>query len=470
MNSILLPNKEELISITNERSTFYECGFNKTFDSLNFQKKLEIVNDIIRQTIFPTSRPNPQNHTQTLIGNCHTATLVAIEYLKFLDLGKNYKYVMGRVRPFEKTDITTTHALIFVDDEFGETYQFDATPYVGYKYGAVSLLKKEKFYLDYEEIDEKKLEIINEIRNLILYDYEGLINETNINYYKNIIFEAMNYKILDGYTSQCAKLLSKYETNKYDKDRMIKISFEFNPYERLNSDNKNLINENDKIKLRQINIWKNELEELKLSNNNIKRQLELAQMIVQELKFIDLSYEKYLILKNEKIRFSHITPRFLYEKGLTSIMIKPSAYFTNTNKYVEEKICENANLMAGDYTCNLSLETKDKGIKPMLFSHTLGEEYIRSMNGISKILLVEKDVEKLYQIKKVLREELGKNLYYKEFVWYDGENILWHPFVTNYVHTADNPSESSLHYLIGFPEHQLMTRFMYPNKKLEKRK
>ena len=61
-------------------------------------------------------------------------------------------------------------------------------------------------------------------------------------------------------------------------------------------------------------------------------------------------------------------------------------------------------------------------------------------------------------------------MYFKQIRWYDGKDILWHPFVTNYIHSADNPSESSLHYLIGYPEHQLMTRFMYPNKKLEKRK
>jgi len=85
------------------------------------------------------------------------------------------------------------------------------------------------------------------------------------------------------------------------------------------------------------------------------------------------------------------------------------------------------------------------------------------------LFFVEKDYIQLAETKKNLREELGKDLFFKELLWYDGDNILWHPFVTNYIHVADNPSESSLHYLIGYPEHQLMTRFMYPNKKLEKR-
>ena len=78
----LLPKKEELIPITNDRTTFYECGFNTDFDNLSFQKKLEIVNNLIRQTIIPTCRPNPNDHVESLIGNCHTAALAGKEYLK----------------------------------------------------------------------------------------------------------------------------------------------------------------------------------------------------------------------------------------------------------------------------------------------------------------------------------------------------------------------------------------------------
>ena len=68
--------------------------------------------------------------------------------------------------------------------------------------------------------------------------------------------------------------------------------------------------------------------------------------------------------------------------------------------------------------------------------------------------------------KKKLRNELGEDMFNKYVIWSDGLPILWHPFVTNYIHSADNPSESCLHYLINYPEHQLMTRYMYPNKKL----
>lgn len=82
-------------------------------------------------------------------------------------------------------------------------------------------------------------------------------------------------------------------------------------------------------------------------------------------------------------------------------------------------------------------------------------------------MLLKRPAIELYKIKKQLRSELGKNIKNREVMWNDGEKILWHPFTTNLVHTTDNPSETALHLLNGIPEQQLMTRFMYPNPKLE---
>ena len=463
----LLPKKEELIPITNDRTTFYECGFNTDFDNLSFQKKLEIVNNLIRQTIIPTCRPNPNDHVESLIGNCHTAALAAKEYLKYLNLGEDHTYVMGRIRPFEPDDITTTHGLLLVEDK-SDIYEFDATPYVGYKFGSVGAC--EHYYLEYTKIDEEIASIIDDIRTLIYLDYNHLLTRENILYYKSVLYEGMKYNVLKGYIAHSLKLIAKYETNKYDKDKLMKLAFILDPYDKSNTENEKEKIKKRNMQLSQIKKWRGELEDLKSSNTNFKRQLELAQMIMQELKFIDPSFERYLYLPDKRVRFSHITPRYLYENNLTTIMIKPSAYFTNTAELIEDEMCKGALLKTGEYMCNLARETSDTGIKPMVFSHTLGEEHIRSMDGNAKIMLVNKDVFELAKTKKKLRRDLGKDMYFKEVMWYDGDDILWHPFVTNYVHTADDPSESSLHYLIGYPEHQLMTRFMYPNKKLEKRK
>ena len=106
----------------------------------------------------------------------------------------------------------------------------------------------------------------------------------------------------------------------------------------------------------------------------------------------------------------------------------------------------------------------------MLFSHPLGETCIRSLSGDSKVLLVEADPYTIVEEKHYLRESLCHDMWNKEVMWLDGEPILWHPFVTNLVHGTDNAPEAALHYLIGNPEHQNMTRFMYPNPRLEYKK
>lgn len=80
---------------------------------------------------------------------------------------------------------------------------------------------------------------------------------------------------------------------------------------------------------------------------------------------------------------------------------------------------------------------------------------------------IKRPVGDLKQIKRRMRSELGKNLVNREVTWNDGEKILWLPFLMNLVHTTDNPSESALHLLMGLPEQQLMTRFMYPHPRLE---
>ena len=99
---------------------------------------------------------------------------------------------------------------------------------------------------------------------------------------------------------------------------------------------------------------------------------------------------------------------------------------------------------------------------------SIGEKITRSVNGSNQVILLKRSSDEIKQIKRYLRSTVGKNLLNRDVKWYDGEKIHWDPFVTNLVHTTDNPSEACLHFLIAYPEHQLMTRFMYPNYKLEK--
>ena len=104
MNS-LLPKRDELVPITGDRNTFNDTPFRVDFDLLDFKTKLQIVNDLVRQSILPSTRPEPDTHVEKGIGNCHTASLIAMEYLKYLGVGKNYRYVMARIKPvFAVTD------------------------------------------------------------------------------------------------------------------------------------------------------------------------------------------------------------------------------------------------------------------------------------------------------------------------------------------------------------------------------
>lgn len=459
----LLPEKKDLVPITNPATTFYDCGFNVEFDKLDFKKKLEVVNDLVRQTILTSTTPNPNNDVNELVGNCHTAALVSIEYLKYLNVGKNHRYVFGKKRKYDPEDMTTKHALVLVDDEYGNTYQFDPAPFVGYKYGYVEKITNEKFYDHYEEIKGEKLDLLKELRTII-YNH-SINNIENIDSLLYILNDAEKHDILNGYTSNCYNILSNYCDTKFDSDKLILKSFDLNPYDKRIKENNIYKNE---LKMKQIKIWQEELYELEKNNTNLKRQLELGQNIIQELKLIDNNWEKWLNIGGNKIRFSHLTPRFFYENGYNIIMIKASAYHLGVRATIRESFLKRGNGVINEYFVNLAQLTDYTNLKPMLFSHPMGDDYERSMNGTADVIMLKRPADELYVIKKRLRNELGQNILNKMVTWTDGEKILWHPFVTNLIHSTDNPSESCLHFLIAYPEHQLMTRFMFPNINLEK--
>lgn len=482
----LLPNKEELIPINDSNSTFYDCGFNKKFDELSFIQKLKVVNDLVRQSILPEICSDVNSEQESLIGNCHTAAFVSIEYLKELGIGFHHRFVLARRKKFEPEDITTKHALVLVDDEFGNTYTFDATPFVGYGYGTVCLLKDNSFYEEYIELDDNQKDILKVLRKFLFDQQNRLLTEDKIKFYMSFLEVASQSEVFHGFTSYCYKLLADYPYFNLDKECLVRKSIIYNPYNILNPD-ASYLNRKNLLALKQIDEWKQELRQLilesqqfqtrQLENNsfnkknnlqNLKRQLELSQWIAQETKLFNSNYERKMKYHDKEIPFSHLTPRFFYENELNAIVIKASAYRLGVRGTIRERMLDKKEKAIGEYFTNFSLPTDITGIKPILFSHPLGSEYERSMNGIADTFLIRKPVDVLYQKKKILRRELGKNIHNKEVLWFDGEKILWHPFVTNLVHSTDNPSEVALHYLMAYPEHQVMTRFMYPNLKLEK--
>ena len=72
MNKIL-PSIDELIPITIDSKTFSGSALNKDFTLLSFKDKLQVLNDIVRQSMIYTENVNPLSETETLIGDDYTA-------------------------------------------------------------------------------------------------------------------------------------------------------------------------------------------------------------------------------------------------------------------------------------------------------------------------------------------------------------------------------------------------------------
>lgn len=179
----LLPKKEELTPIKKNTETFYDGAFDADFATLPFVQKLQVVNDIVRQTILPSINSNPEDEAQTMIGNCHTAVLVSISYLQSLGIGKNYRYVLARRRVFDPEDLPTKHAVLLVDDEMGNTFEFDATPFAGYGFGTVKPLKDNPLYEEYIPITGEILELTSEVRTFMYERINGLLTPEKVMHY-----------------------------------------------------------------------------------------------------------------------------------------------------------------------------------------------------------------------------------------------------------------------------------------------
>lgn len=460
-----LPSKEELKPIVDKNTTFFECGFNKEFDLLDFKQKLQVVNDLVRQSILVDPYPDPKNEIETLTGNCYTAAVASIEYMKQLNLGKNHRLVLCRQRIYDPSDITTKHAAVLVDDDNGHTYLFDSTPYVASSYGEV--LPNTDFYKEYEIIDGEKYELLFLLREFIFKNANGILDKSQLPLYSDVIKASLKYKMLDGYTSKACEIMAQNLNDKFDINEYIIKAIKLNPYSKYSENFKELRDLKCHLMNKQIDVWRTELNDLLSSHSNYKRQLKLAQNIYQEMKVMGKSEEPIVPLFGKNYRMTNMTPRFFMENKLNIIMIKPSAYYAGVSATIRERFLNRGNGALYEYSADLTQPTNITKLTPMLFSHTLGDKYDRAMSGKSDIILLQEAASNLYVKKKMLRKELCKNMWNRDIVWSDGEKIKWLPYTTNLIHSTDNPSEASLHFMMAYPEQQVMTRFMYPNKKLE---
>lgn len=403
----ILPNLNELIPISNN-NIFYECGFSNNFESLTFEQKLQVLCDIVRQSIYPNGFPNPDNDITEMNGNCYTSSYCFLDYIKKLKIGNNARCALARKREFDLDEITSIHVVVLVDSDDGHTYQVDSTPFAGYKFGSVDDITYKCIYDEYVIIDETINTYLYKFRKIIYEDSINQFDVNRINEYLELCDIVAEIPILKGYVAIILKIIIKYLNNQYEKDEIRKKINFIKPYNKTRPDK--LIELNNMLKI-QTNIWLEELRDLQCSNNNFKRQSELAITIVQENKWLNKFYERYINISGKKVSVSSINPRFLYERGYNVALVK--LYDQNFKIMLIDK----SSSKISKYVTNLSEPTQQLGIKPVLFFHPFGEKNI--------------------------------------------------DFMTNY--TANSCCESSLSFLSGYPEHQVMTRFMYPNPRLVKK-
>jgi len=437
----LLPNIEDLTPIEESRKTFYDSGFNNKFNLLSFEKQLQIINDIVRQTMIYSKYPNPKDDIETLIGDSYTAALVSINYLKYLKIGYNHRIVFARKRPFELEDSNSKKVVVLVDDNCNNTYLFDATPIVDYKCGYVEKINN-KQYNEYIPINGELKRFYEYIRK-IKYDCSKGTKEIKRNI-ENIKY-ALENDIFKDDIKEIYNLL-EYNYPKYINENNYKQKSKINEY------------------LKQLSI---ELNDLISSDNNYKRQIELAQLITKLTTSNNINEKIVYNIGKNKCLMSQLSPRWFLENGLTLVMIKPSAYIFNWQNDIRNLFLESKYNPIGEYKGGLGYSSP-LGLKRMRLFHPHGYQYERSMAGPTDIFLVERQAEDIGKIKKQLRQEYKKKVLDKEVMWFDGELIEWNPICLNFAHSSDDPCEAAMGYTAMYPESQLMTRFMYPNPRLIK--
>lgn len=430
----LLPNLNELIPILDVNSPFYECGFNMSFADLSFQQKLQVLCDVIRQTIYPNGFPNPDNDILEMNGNCYTASKCFLNYAKKLNVGVNHRCALVRKRSFDLEDVTSIHVVALIDSEDGHTYQVDSTPFVGYKYGSVDDVTYSKLYEECVVIDDKIDKFLYRFRKIIYEDFSNNLDISKIDEIIELCSMVDTMPILKGYAALVLKIIYKHSSVPDEKEKIRVMLDKIKPCTRNNAVKLREVEEKLKIATTE---WEEELNDLKSSDSSPKRQQELAINIVQENKWLNSALERYIYINGTKIRLSSINPRFFLANRYQTLII-PQIKSFDSCCFLRDVLHDSENSsIVWNYFLDLALQTEQTQLNPTLFS---GVNFAKSELERLNILLS--------------REDSGISSKARN------GNVL----------VSSNYSEDALNFLIGYPEHQSMNKFMYPNPILVKKK
>lgn len=437
----LLPTLQELVPIIDDRNTFVCSNFNREFVNLNFEEQFQIATDLVRQAILIKNYPNPDTELKTLIGDSYTAAMVLIRYMQELRIGKNCRIVIAYGTGCDTENITESRFLVLADDEQNTTYSADCSTYPGYGCGKVRKLS-DIHYDEYVIVDRCLRETLYGIRKMLYYYYNVFVSSKE----SEIVFwDSLKCSIPHRYRKALACL---FGYNMHTLASAKEIDF----WRRSTN--------------RQIENWNEELLDLIFEDRNYLRQIELGQAIIHERIKIAPDLKKYFYLVDKKISYESITPRFFFENKLTLVMIKPSAYMLGVQNTVRERFLKRGYGAFSEVMFNMGKPT-ETGIGRMRLFHPHGYMYENPMYGPCDMFLVKDSSENVLIKKRELRKSLGRNVNNLVSTWYNGEKVTWGPINTNFVHSTDNPSETCLHFGIIYPEHNIMTRFMYPNLKMQ---
>lgn len=457
MNS-LLPKIDDLEPIVDSRQTFSETPFIRDFYKLDDAEKLQILADIVRQTMIYEKIPNPLIEKKLLIGDDYTSSKIFIDYLKSLNLFDDTQLVLVSNRKnIDINNFYDCHFSVLVNGINNKTYLVDTTPDIGYGFGEVNELSNRDLYNKYIVLDSNIINIIDIIRDDMYDISKGIYNDKQIDNYK-IIRKFFSNEVFDG-------LLLKYYNcvflSNFDKLKTImKIDF----HDRVDNINSTYL-QNELYKIKTIKTWQELLKKMTIESSNLMEQQRIAQYICGESKL-----SRTIEINGNVIKLNHITPRLLWENGYNVVVIKSSAYLMGIQASCEDYVISKRKDIISSYMCNMG-EKNMFGLRPMAYFHPHGLKYEFQMNGPNKVILVSENAKELNERKHYIRDNMTRIIQNHFINWFNGEKVLWDTNLnTNLVHTTDDSVEACIHLLSGYPEYQSFTRFNYPNPVLRKEK
>ena len=237
MNKIL-PDINMLEPIVDSRETYCDSPMIKDFEKLSDIDRLQVLADIVRQTMIYEEYPNPITEIDSLIGDDYTSSKVFLTYLQSLNIyTDSYIALVTNRKSIDLEKYNGYHFVVIVRDINKNEYVVDTTPDIGYSYGEVNKLVSNSIYNDYLRIDEELDCFFKFIRydmyNISNHHYdlkqiEDYINENtkvtkDFSVYYNKQELANNFKHIGPY--KLALPITKVRDISFKKESIFSISF-----------------------------------------------------------------------------------------------------------------------------------------------------------------------------------------------------------------------------------------------------